>query len=252
MLVDVHAHIDDEAFDIDREAVIERIKSENMLVINASSDNKTVETTYQLARDYDFIYAVLGIHPYDAKQTENLSRIKSLLEDPKVVGIGEIGLDYHMDDADKELQKKAFIKQIELAGEYRLPIVVHDRDAHKDTLDILKTYLSTTCVMHCFSGSWDMAKECLDMGMYLSFGGVLTFKNAKKSVEAVKNIPLYRLLIETDCPYMTPEPKRGTRNEPINTRLVAKKIAEIKDIDVGKVIDRIYRNTLDVFNKIHL
>lgn len=252
MLVDIHAHVDDSAYDQDREQVIERIRENDMIVINSASDVPSIATTLELAEKYDFIYATLGVHPYEAAQVneKELERMDQLLSHPRVVGVGEIGLDYHMEELDKKLQQKAFIDQLELANKHGMPVVIHDRDAHKDTLDILKSHMKVTGIMHCFSGSYEMAKQCVDMGMYISIGGVLTFKNAKKTVEVIEKIPLERVLTETDCPYLTPEPFRGTRNEPIYTRYVVRKIADIKGMEYDEVMRIVYENVKRVFTKI--
>lgn len=252
MLIDVHAHLDDAAYDEDREQVIKEIKDKGMIVVNSASDLPTIASTFELAQNNDFVYATLGVHPYEAAQVNDkeLDKMAQLLSHPKVIGVGEIGLDYHMENFDKKLQQKAFIDQLELANEYRMPVVVHDRDAHGDTMDILKKHMKVTGIMHCFSGSYEMARQCLDMGMYISIGGVLTFKNARKTVEVIEKVPLERILTETDCPYLTPEPYRGTRNKPVYVKYVVQKIAEIKGVECEEVERIVYQNVKRVFPKV--
>lgn len=238
MYFDTHAHLDDEKFDADREEIIEHIKSEGVsLVVNIGADMESSKTTVELAEKYDFIYAAVGVHPYDEPDLtdDDISELKQLAKSVKVVAIGEIGLDYHFPDTDKEGQKEGFRKQIALAKELNLPYVVHDRDSHQDCYDIIKESGYFRGVMHCFSGSSEFAKQMTDLGFYISFAGTVTFKNAKKVKEAAKTVPIDRILIETDCPYLSPEPNRGKRNNPANVRYTAEVLAEIKGISLDEM-----------------
>lgn len=235
-LVDTHCHLDNEKFDEDRLEVIERIKENLEFCVNIGYDLASSKKSLELAKEYDFIYAVIGVHPIDiAEYSEEVEKELELLgKNPKVVAIGEIGLDYHWMTEPKEIQQERFKKQLELAERLNKPVVIHTRDAMEDTVNILKEYPNITGVIHCYPGSLETAKQLVDR-FYLGIGGTLTFKNSKKAVEVVKDIPLDRIVIETDCPYLTPEPFRGKRNEPIYVEYVAKKIAEIKEISVEDV-----------------
>lgn len=235
-LVDTHCHLDNEKFDEDRLEVIERIKENLEFCVNIGYDLASSKKSLALAKEYDFIYAVIGVHPIDiAEYDEEVEKELELLgKNPKVVAIGEIGLDYHWMTEPKEIQQERFKRQLELAERLNKPVVIHTRDAMEDTVNILKDYPNITGVIHCYPGSLETAKQLVDR-FYLGIGGTLTFKNSKKAVEVVKDIPLDRIVIETDCPYLTPEPFRGKRNEPIYVEYVAKKIAEIKEISVEDV-----------------
>ncbi|MBC2853889.1 TatD family hydrolase [Cetobacterium sp. 2G large] len=235
-LVDTHCHLDNEKFDEDRLEIIERIKENLEFCVNIGYDLASSKKSLELAKKYDFIYAVIGVHPIDiAEYDEEVEKELELLgKNPKVVAIGEIGLDYHWMTEPKEVQQERFKKQLELAERLNKPVVIHTRDAMEDTVNILKEYPNITGVIHCYPGSLETAKQLVDR-FYLGIGGTLTFKNSKKAVEVVKDIPLDRIVIETDCPYLTPEPFRGKRNEPIYVEYVAKKIAEIKEISVEDV-----------------
>lgn len=241
MLFDTHAHLDDEKFLEDREKIIKYIKDEGVsLVVNIGADMDSSHTGVKLAQKHDFIYAAVGVHPYDAPELtdDNLEELRQLAKQEKVVAIGEIGLDYHFPDTDKEGQKEGFKKQIMLAKELSLPYVVHDRDSHQDCYDIIKESGYYNGVMHCFSGSSEFARQMVDLGFYISFAGTVTFKNAKKVKEAALSVPLERILIETDCPYLSPEPHRGKRNNPANVKFVAETIAELRGIsfeDIARI-----------------
>lgn len=235
-LVDTHCHLDNEKFDEDRLDVIDRIKGNLEFCVNIGYDLTSSKKSLELAKKYDFIYAVIGVHPIDiAEYNEEIEKeLELLAKDSKVVAIGEIGLDYHWMTEPKEIQQERFRRQLELAKRLNKPVVIHTRDAMEDTVNILKEYPNITGVIHCYPGSLETAKQLVDR-FYLGIGGTLTFKNSKKIVEVVKNIPLDRIVIETDCPYLTPEPFRGKRNEPIYVEYIAKKIAEIKEITVEDV-----------------
>lgn len=235
-IIDSHAHYDDESFDEDRDAVLNEIKENGVIqVLNCAASYDSLKTTDELTRKYDFIYGALGIHPENANEMkeDTLEEIKEYIKNnKKIVAIGEIGLDYYWDEnPPKEVQKEVFRKHMNLAKELNMPVVIHDRDAHQDTLEIIKEFPEVTGVVHCFSGSVEFAKECIKLGYYIGFTGVVTFKNAKKVVEVAKEIPLDRMLVETDCPYMAPEPNRGKRNKSDYIEYIIKRIAEIKNID---------------------
>ena len=255
MLFDTHAHYDDERFDTDREELLASLPGKDVdLVINAGSDMPSSRTSVALAEKYPYIYAAVGVHPHEAKSlTEaDCDELLELAKHPKVVAIGEIGLDYHYDLSPRDIQREAFARQIELAKTAGLPFVVHEREACKDCLDILKAQGvgERAGVMHCFSGSRETAKILLDMGMYISVGGPVTFKNNVKTVDMVEYVPLDRLFIETDSPYLTPVPHRGKRNDSSYVYHVAAKIAEIKGISVEEAAAATKANAIKFF-KIH-
>lgn len=238
MLYDSHAHLDDPQFDADRKAVIQKIKEAGVGYLNnIGADMQTSAASIKLAEENDFIYATVGVHPSETTDmTESdIAGLRRMAAHPKVVAIGEIGLDYHYEDTDKELQRKWFRRQLELAKELNMPVVIHDRESGGECIAILKEMGITNGVMHCYSGSAETAQELLKMGFHISFTGVLTFKNAKKAVQAASVIPMERLMIETDCPYMAPEPYRGTRNDSSYVGKVAEKLAEIKGLSVEEV-----------------
>ncbi|MCF6800289.1 TatD family hydrolase [Bacillus sp. ET1] len=235
MLFDTHVHLNAEQYEDDLQEVINRALEkgvQNMVVVGF--DEPTIKKAIQIAETYDFIYASVGWHPVDAvdMKDEHLAWIEELAQHPKVVALGEMGLDYHWDKSPKEVQKDVFRRQIRLARKVNLPIIIHNRDATEDVVTILKEehVEEVGGIMHCFTGSIEVAKQCMDMNMYISFGGPVTFKNAKKPKEVATELPLDKLLIETDCPYLTPHPFRGKRNEPGYVSYVAEQIAELKGI----------------------
>lgn len=253
MLFDSHAHLNDEKFDEDREELILSLKEKGVdLVVNPGADMESSKTGMELADKYDFIYSAVGVHPHDVEgMTEkDINTLKKWArENEKVVAIGEIGLDYYYDLSPREEQKKWFIRQIELANELGLPFIVHDRDAHQDTFDIIKKYkaLETGCVLHCFSGSLELAREYIKMGCYISIPGTVTFKNNRKTVQVAREIPLEWLFIETDSPYMAPTPYRGKRNDPSLVKFVAEKIAFEKGISYEEVCQATKENAKKFF-----
>ena len=233
MYFDTHTHLDDEKFDPDRELVIENLKKEGVsLAVNVGADLTSSKNSIALAEPYDFIYAAVGVHPNEVgeMQDEDLETLADMAKHEKVVAIGEIGLDYHYDEPGRDVQKLWFEKQLHLAQALNMPFIVHDRDAHQDTLELLKKVGYYNGVMHCFSGSCEMAKILLDLGFYISIAGQVTFKNAPKVKEVAKMVPADRLFIETDSPYLTPEPHRGERNNSANVKFTCAKIAELKGI----------------------
>lgn len=239
-LFDTHAHLDASQYDEDRDQMITRAKEAGVeLIVNIGFDRQTIPTTIALAEKYDWIYAAVGWHPVESIHMEegDLEWIESLCSHPKVVAIGEIGLDYHWDTSPKDVQQQVFREQIRLAKKVNKPIIIHNRDAHEDVVRILKEEGAAEVggIMHCFSGSWETAKLCLDMNFYISFGGPVTFKNARVPKEVLKRVPLDRLLIETDCPYLAPHPYRGKRNESAFVSLVAESAAQIKEISVEEL-----------------
>lgn len=241
MLIDTHAHLDSPKFDSDREEVIARAREAGIdTIVNIGFNRETIPSTMQLTEQYPFIYAAVGWHPTDAidmRLEEDLAWIESLCANPKVVAIGEIGLDYYWDTSPKELQHTVFREQIRLARKLNKPIVIHNRDAHEDVVRILREERASEVggIMHCFSGSKEMAKICLDMNFYISFGGPVTYKNARVPKEALASVPMDRLLVETDAPYLTPHPHRGKRNESAYVRLVAEAAAEIKGLELEQL-----------------
>ena len=249
-IFDSHAHYTDKAFNEDREIMLGSLKESGVCgIINCGADIESSVSSVDLASKYDYIYAACGIHPEEADKTpENyIDILRDLAKNEKCVAIGEIGLDYYWRQDTKDLQKELFEKQILLSKELDLPIIVHDREAHGDTMEILKKHRPKG-VLHCFSGSPETATEVLKLGMYIGLGGALTFKNARKSVEVAQMLPLDRLLLETDCPYMAPVPMRGKRNNSGYIPFIAEKVAEIKGIDPQSVLDVTTENTKRLFN----
>ena len=237
MLFDTHAHMDDQAFDADREELISSLPGAGIgLLMNPGCSLESSRNAAALAAQYDWMYAAVGSHPDVADEVNEavLEEYRKLckLYPEKIKAIGEIGLDYHYEDIPRELQKKAFIAQMELARELDLPVIVHERDAHEDGLAVVKAFPEVKGVFHCFSGSAELARQLTDLGWYIGFTGVLTFKNARRAIEAAQAIPLERIVIETDCPYMSPEPFRGKRNDPGKVYRMAEKLAEIRGISV--------------------
>lgn len=246
MLFDTHAHFDDEQFDADRDEVLKSLKSYGVgNIVNIGSSMKTSRTSVALAEKYDFVYAAVGVHPSETGELceADIDELKRLAANPKVRAIGEIGLDYHYpDDVEPSIQKKWFVRQLELAKELNMPVVIHDRESKGECLEILKEHKISNGVVHCFSGSAETAREILKLGMMISFTGVLTFKNAKKAIAACAAVPLDRLMIETDCPYMSPEPHRGRRNFSGYVEFVARKMAEIKGVSYDELVNITERN----------
>lgn len=246
MLIDTHTHLDASKFDSDRDEVIRRAYEAGVTtMVNIGFNRETIPTTMQLAEKYPFIYAAVGWHPVDAidMQPEDLDWIRELCAHEKVVAIGEIGLDYYWDTSPKEVQQDVFRSQIRLAKELKKPIVIHNRDAHADIVRILQEEDAKEIggIMHCFSGSVETAKQCLDMNFYISFGGPLTFKNARVPKEVLATVPLDKILFETDAPYLAPDPYRGKRNESAYVVYVAQAAAEIK----GKSLEEISKISTD-------
>ncbi len=250
MIIDSHSHYNDERFDQDRSVVLDDLKNHNIeKIINIGYNLESSESAVKLANEYDFVYAAVGFHPSDAEDCSEsaLARLVELSKNPKVVAWGEIGLDYHYDNHIKETQKAVFIRQMEIAKELKLPVCIHTRDAMADTLEIVKNFQQEG-VFHCYSGSLEIAKELVKIGYYISFSGTVTYKNAKNLKEVAKWIPSDRYLIETDCPYLAPEPVRGTRNDSRNLIYTAQHIAELRNVPVEQVIFETTENTKKLFS----
>ena len=239
MLFDTHAHMDDRAFDEDRSELLAALPAQGIgLLMNPGCSLESSRNTVKLAKEYDYIYAAVGSHPDVADEVNEtvLEEYRTLVrENPKVKAIGEIGLDYHYEDIPRQIQLKAFRAQMELARELNLPVIVHERDAHEDGMQVVRDFPDVTGVFHCYSGSAEMARQLVDKGWYIGFTGVLTFKNARKAVEVAASIPLERIVLETDCPYMAPEPYRGKRNDPGKIYRMAEKLAEIRGLSVDEI-----------------
>ncbi|WP_411344565.1 TatD family hydrolase [Paenibacillus sp. WLX1005] len=252
MLFDTHTHLDSKDFDKDRQEIIQNAYDSGVTrMVNVGFDRETIPTTMKLVEEYDFIYAAVGWHPVEAitMQPGDLEWIASLCSHEKVVAIGEIGLDYHWDKSPKDVQHRVLREQIGLARDIHMPIVIHNRDAHEDIVRILREEKASEVggIMHSFSGSWETAKMCLDMGFHLSFGGPITFKNAKQPKEVLKQVPMDRLLLETDSPYLTPHPYRGKRNNSGYVRLVAEAAAELKGVSLEEISEITTKNALALF-----
>jgi len=252
MLFDTHVHLNAEQFSEDLLEVIQRAEAEGVeRMVVVGFDRPTITRAMELIEEYEFIYASIGWHPVDAIDMidEDLIWIEELAKHPKVVALGEMGLDYYWDKSPKDIQQEVFRKQIRLAKKINLPIVIHNRDATSDIVTILKEENAAEVggIMHCFSGSVEIAKECVEMNFYISLGGPVTFKNAKKPKEVAELIPLEKLLIETDCPYLAPHPHRGKRNEPGYVKLVAQEIAQLKGITFEEVAQATTENANKLF-----
>ncbi len=239
MLFDTHAHMDDRAFDVDREELLSDLPNRGIqLLMNPGCSLESSRNADRLSKEYDYIYAAVGSHPDAADEVneEVLDEYRKLCKlNPKIKAIGEIGLDYHYEDIPREIQLKAFRAQMALARELNLPAIVHEREAHEDGMTVVDEFPEVKGVFHCYSGSAEMAKELVKRGWYIGFTGVLTFKNARKALEVAAAIPLDRIVIETDCPYMSPEPFRGKRNDPGKLYRMAEKLAELRGLSVEEI-----------------
>ncbi len=249
-IFDSHAHYDDEQFELDRNELLVSFKENGVSgVICCGTNIKTSEFAVKLSQKYDFVYAAVGFHPLDNDEYRpgDLQRIKELAQNEKCVAIGEIGLDYHYEKESRDNQLTLVEKQIELAKELDLPIIFHDRESHEDTLKLLKKH-KPKGVLHCFSGSVEMAKEIIKLGMYIGLGGAVTFKNAVKPCEVARFVPSDRLLIETDAPYMTPVPFRGKRCDSLHIPYTAEKIAQLRGVSAQEILDMTNENAKKIFN----
>ena len=238
MYFDTHAHYDDRRFNDDRDELLGSMASSGVsLILNAASSLRSAKFSLKLADRYDFIYASVGVHPHDSKSMtdETVFELEQLLEHEKAVAVGEIGLDFYHDFSPRDVQRVRFHEQLELARRVKKPVIVHTRESTRETLDIISEFKDLSGVFHCFPGSWETAKVILDMGWYLSFPGVITFKNARRSLEVIEKMPADRILLETDCPYLSPEPMRGRRNSSINLKYIAEKVAEVRGVTSEEV-----------------
>ena len=252
MIFDTHAHYNDQAFDEDREKLIQSLPENGIdLVVNIGASLESTAESIKLAETYPYFYASAGVHPSETAELndQNLARLKEYTNQKKVVAVGEIGLDYYWDEPDREIQKVWFERQMEMAREINLPVIVHSRDAAKDTLDMMKAARAGEIggVIHCFSYGVEMAREFLNMDFYLGIGGVLTFKNAKKLKEVAEYTPLDRIVLETDCPYMAPTPNRGKRNSSLNLPYVVEELARIKGLTVEEIEQATFENGKNLY-----
>lgn len=252
MLFDTHAHYDDEKFNDDVYELLDSMPQNNVgLIVNSCSEIADIPRILEFCEKYPFMYASIGIYPHNTvDMTENdIDKLREFSKHEKVVAIGEIGLDYYYDDSPKDVQKYWFGRQVDLARELNLPVVIHDRDAHGDIMQILKEHKVQECggVFHCYSGSAEMAKEVLGLGMYIAFGGTVTFKNSVRAVETAKIVPDDKFVIETDSPYLAPVPMRGKRNSSLYIHYVAEKLAEIRNTDVSHIEELTYNNAKGLF-----
>ena len=252
MLADSHAHIDDERFDADREEVVARALAAGVsLIVNIGADMASSARSVALAEKYPGIYAAVGMHPHDSQDMKETDyrQLEQWANHPKVVAIGEIGLDYHYDLSPRPVQKEVFLRQLDVARKTGKPFIIHEREAHADMLDIIRNAArGLNGVFHCFSGSVETAREYLKMGFYISVAGPVTFPKSVKTKEVAKAVPLDRLLVETDSPYLTPQPFRGKRNEPAYVRLVAEEIANLRDISLAELAEATTANVRRLFN----
>ncbi len=251
MFFDTHAHLNDDQFDKDRDEVISSLKDYNVTrVLNASCDIDSAKATIALCDKYDFIYGAVGIHPHDANQApeDYIGTLRELSKHDKIKAIGEIGLDFYRDHSPRDIQRVRFREQLELARELNLPVIIHDRDAHEECLNILRDFTDLKVVYHCYSGSLEYAKILVELGFYLSFTGAITYSNARVAPAVLEWLPMDRIFIETDCPYLAPVPNRSKRNFPGFVPLVAEKIAEIKGLTVEDVAKATFDNASKFFN----
>lgn len=251
-IFETHAHYDDKAFESDRKELITSLSEQEIAcVVNVGANISSSKRTLELVEEYPFFYGAVGVHPSETAELteEGMKFLQRAALKERIVAIGEIGLDYYWKEPDREIQKIWFVRQLELARKVRLPIIIHSRDAAKDTLEILREQKAEEIggVIHCFSYSKEVAKECLDMGFYLGIGGVVTFPNAKKLREVVEMVPLERIVLETDCPYLAPVPNRGKRNSSLNLSYVAEEIAKIKNVVYQDVMDITFKNAETLF-----
>lgn len=251
-IFDTHAHYDDEAFDSDREELLQELPRKGIAkVVNVGASLASCRTTIELMERYDYIYGAIGVHPNETAELseESFAWLREQCKREKCLAVGEIGLDYYWDEPERSVQQEWFVRQLNLARELSLPVVIHSRDAAKDTVDIMMAENASEIggVVHCFAYTKETAKIFLDMGFYIGIGGVLTFKNAKKLKEAAEYIPLERIVLETDCPYLAPDPNRGKRNSSLNLPYVVKALADIKGISEEKVREVVWKNAHELY-----
>jgi TatD DNase family protein len=250
MYFDTHAHYDDKRFNDDRDELLSSMNDAGItMIMNAASNLSSSRFGLKMADRYPFMYASVGVHPHDSKSMtdETASALERLLSHPKAMAIGEIGLDFHYDFSPRDTQKRRFREQLELARRTKKPVIIHERESLLETLDIIRDYRDLVGVFHCFSGSWETAKTILDMGWYLSFTGVITFNNARRAPEGTGKMSIDRIMLETDCPYLAPEPMRGRRNSSLYLPYIAEKVAEVRGIAVEEVAAATMENGLRFF-----
>lgn len=252
MIFDSHAHYDDEKFDEDRERLLDSMRARGIgYIVNVGSDIEACKKTIELTKRFTYVYGAVGVHPncVDELDEQNLDWLKRAAKKLKIVAVGEIGLDYHWDEPSPDIQKKWFEAQLEMAQNLNMPVIIHSRDAAADTLNIMKAHNAGNIggVVHCFSYGVEMAREYLNMGMYIGVGGVVTFKNARKLKEVVEYVPIESILLETDCPYLSPEPNRGRRNSSISLPYIVNAVAEIKNMTPREVIDITCKNAIRMY-----
>ena len=238
MYFDTHAHYCDKRFNDDRDELLESMPEAGIsYILNSGSSLRSSKKSLELADKFPFVYASVGVHPHDSKSMtdDTIDTLEKLLSHPKAVAVGEIGLDYHYDFSPRDVQKNRFREQLDLARKLKKPVIIHEREALQDTLDIVCQYSDLTGVFHCFSGSRETAKIILDLGWYLSFTGVITFKNARRALEVLEEMPADRIMLETDCPYLAPDPKRGKRNSSLYLPYIAEKVADVRGADVQEI-----------------
>ena len=251
MFFDSHAHYDDERFDLDRDDLLKKINQSVDYVINCGADLKSSRESINLANKFDFIFAAVGVHPENVKdiKQKDLDELEFLVKkNKKVKAIGEIGLDFYQKGFSRDEQIYFFKKQLEIANKLNLPVIIHSREANQDTFEIIKSFAKTNGVIHCYSGDVKMALDYINLGFFIGIGGIITFKNAKKMLDVVKNISIENILLETDCPYLSPEPNRGKRNDSSNLIYVAQKIAEIKNVALNEVAEKTKLNAKKLFD----
>ena len=252
-MIDTHAHYDDEAFNEDRDELLNNVEDTGIKrVVNIGASMESSRVSLLLAHKYKFVYAAVGVHPSSSEEidSESILKLEEMLSDEKCVAVGEIGLDYYYDEPKKEIQKKAFIAQLDLARKYNLPVVIHSRDAAKDTFDILKKFEGVGGIIHCYSYSKEMAREFIRLRYLLGIGGVVTFKNAKKLKEVIAYLPMESIVLETDAPYLSPVPNRGKRNSSLNIPYIVEEIARIKGIQAEEVVQRTFENAHRLYPKL--
>lgn len=251
-IIDTHAHYDDEAFNEDRDELLNNVEDTGIKrVVNIGASMESSRVSLLLAHKYKFVYVTVGVHPSSSEEidSESILKLEEMLLNEKCVAVGEIGLDYYYDEPQRQIQKKAFIAQLELAKKYDYPVVIHSRDAAKDTLDILKEFKGVKGVIHCYSYSKEMAREFIKLGYVLGIGGVVTFKNAKKLEETVEDISFDDFVLETDCPYLSPMPNRGKRNSSLNLTYIVDRISEIKGVSRDFIIEKTFENARKLYPK---
>lgn len=255
MLIDSHCHLDSDQFDADREQVIERALAAgitNMVAIGTGNGPPDLEAGIRLADLHEFFYATVGVHPHDASKQFDENHLAALTQHPKVVAVGEIGLDYHYDFSPRETQKSVFIKQMQIAADAKKPIVIHTREAWDDTIQLIRDHWNPAQggIMHCFSGNADQAKQALDLGFYLAFGGIVTFPKALDIQESARIVPIDRILVETDAPYLAPVPKRGKRNEPAFMIETVRKLAQLRGVSEQQIAEQTAKNFLRLCSQV--